>query len=204
VTTTSSPQKTDPAGSVDPGGGGAEKLVSTRGPDPVGARAGADGQVSSAGWTSSNAPDSSGELARRRVPNATNSSQRNGARTTPGRCDVDAHEGRRAAGLPAAGSAFRTGVTCAPKGEYRRSNASVTPTLGIFVRFPMKATAGTLAWTLVLSLIVWTTFFAMTPEAPLTQGETGVVVGATGGAVLLVRWILTRCRGKRRRDAAQP
>jgi hypothetical protein len=69
---------------------------------------------------------------------------------------------------------------------------------------PMKATASTLAWAMVLSLIVWTTFYGLTPGVPLTEGETATVVGACGGAVLLARWALNRYREKRERNAAQP
>ncbi|HEX2500112.1 MAG TPA: hypothetical protein VHO73_01555 [Methylomirabilota bacterium] len=64
----------------------------------------------------------------------------------------------------------------------------------------MKAKAGTLAAILVLSLGVWTAFFLMIPESPLTSQETLVVVGACGVAVVSARWILARWRG--RRDAA--
>lgn len=64
----------------------------------------------------------------------------------------------------------------------------------------MKASAGTLAAVLVLSLGVWTAFFLAMPESPLTPPETLVVVGVCGVAVVGARWILARLRG--RRDAA--
>ncbi len=60
----------------------------------------------------------------------------------------------------------------------------------------MKGTAGTLAAVLVLSLGVWTVFFLFVPESPLTSQETLVVVGACGAAVLGVRWVLGRVRGR--------
>jgi hypothetical protein len=64
----------------------------------------------------------------------------------------------------------------------------------------MKATAGTMAAVLVLSLGVWTAFFLAMPESPLTPAETLAVVGVCGVAVVSARWILARRRG--RRDAA--
>jgi hypothetical protein len=60
----------------------------------------------------------------------------------------------------------------------------------------VKGTAGTLAAVLVLSLGVWTAFFLFVPESPLTSQETLVVVGACGAAVLGVRWVLGRLRGR--------
>lgn len=60
----------------------------------------------------------------------------------------------------------------------------------------MKGAAGTLAAVLVLSLGVWTAFFLLVPETPLTPQETLVVVGACGVAVLGVRWVLGRLRGR--------
>jgi hypothetical protein len=64
----------------------------------------------------------------------------------------------------------------------------------------VKATAGTLAAVLVLSLGVWTAFFLFMPESPLTPQETLVVVGACAATVVGARWTLARLR--RRQDAA--
>lgn len=63
----------------------------------------------------------------------------------------------------------------------------------------MKASAGTLAAILVLSLGVWT-FFYLSPGAPLNASETAVVVGACSGAVVLGRWIWSRLRRARGSD----
>jgi hypothetical protein len=60
----------------------------------------------------------------------------------------------------------------------------------------VKGAAGTLAAVLVLSLGVWTAFFLLVPESPLTPQETLVVVGTCGAAVLGVRWVLGRLRGR--------
>ncbi len=59
----------------------------------------------------------------------------------------------------------------------------------------MKATAGTLAAVLVLSLGVWSAYFLLVPESPLTSQETLVVVAVCGAAVFGVRWMLARLRG---------
>jgi hypothetical protein len=64
----------------------------------------------------------------------------------------------------------------------------------------VKASAGTLAAILVLSLAVWT-FFYLSPGAPLDGAETTVVVGVCAGVVLLARWVWARLRGSRRGDA---
>jgi hypothetical protein len=61
----------------------------------------------------------------------------------------------------------------------------------------VKATAGTLAAVLALSLAVWTAFFLLMPQSPLTPQETLVVVGVCGAAVLGARWIRARLRGGR-------
>ncbi|HEX2482742.1 MAG TPA: hypothetical protein VHQ69_12735 [Methylomirabilota bacterium] len=53
-----------------------------------------------------------------------------------------------------------------------------------------------MAAVLVLSLGVWTAFFLLIPETPLTPQEILVVVGACGAAVLGVRWVLGRLRGR--------
>jgi hypothetical protein len=60
----------------------------------------------------------------------------------------------------------------------------------------VKGAAGTLAAVLVLSLGVWTAFFLLVPETPLTPQEILVVVGACGAAVLGVRWVRGRLRGR--------
>jgi hypothetical protein len=39
----------------------------------------------------------------------------------------------------------------------------------------------------VVALAVWALFYLLMPQAPLTAGETVVLVGAAAGAVLLVR-----------------
>ena len=63
----------------------------------------------------------------------------------------------------------------------------------------MKASAGTLAAILVLSLAVWT-YFYLSPGAPLNGSETAVVVGVCAGAVLLARFIWGRFRKARGSD----
>jgi hypothetical protein len=63
----------------------------------------------------------------------------------------------------------------------------------------MKASAGTLAVILVLSLGVWM-YFYVSPGAPLNASETAVVVGVCAGAVFLARWIWARFRGTRGGD----
>jgi hypothetical protein len=67
----------------------------------------------------------------------------------------------------------------------------------------VKASAGTLAAILVLSLCVWT-YFYLSPGAPLNASETAVVVGLCAGAVLVARWILARLRGARGGDGQVP
>ena len=57
----------------------------------------------------------------------------------------------------------------------------------------MKASAGTLAVILLLSLGVWT-YFYLSPGAPLNASETAVVVGACAGAVVVARWLWGRWR----------
>jgi hypothetical protein len=57
----------------------------------------------------------------------------------------------------------------------------------------VKATGGTLAAILALSLGVWL-FSYLSPGAPLTGAETAVVVGACAGAVLVARWLWARLR----------
>lgn len=61
----------------------------------------------------------------------------------------------------------------------------------------MKASIGTLAAIVVLSLAVWMLFYALTPGTPLTPPETLVVVGTCAGIVLLARWIWSRFRKTR-------
>jgi hypothetical protein len=60
----------------------------------------------------------------------------------------------------------------------------------------VKAAAGTLVAVLLLSLGIWTALFLFVPESPLTSQETLAVVGVCGVAVLGVRWILARLRGR--------
>jgi len=57
----------------------------------------------------------------------------------------------------------------------------------------VKASAGTLAIILLLSLGVWT-YFYLSPGAPLNGSETAVVVGACAGAVVVARWLWGRLR----------
>jgi hypothetical protein len=47
---------------------------------------------------------------------------------------------------------------------------------------------------LALSLAVWTVFYLLTPDAPLSTGETVVVVGLCSGAVFLGRGAWRRAR----------
>jgi hypothetical protein len=61
----------------------------------------------------------------------------------------------------------------------------------------MKPYVGMLAGTLVLSLLVWTLFYVLTPDAPLGSQETLVIVGMCGGIVLLGRSIVSRFRKPR-------
>jgi hypothetical protein len=61
----------------------------------------------------------------------------------------------------------------------------------------MKRWSGTVAAILVVSLIAWSLFFFATPGAPLTAGETAVIVGAATGAVLLTRALAARLSRKR-------
>jgi hypothetical protein len=61
----------------------------------------------------------------------------------------------------------------------------------------LKATAGTLAAIVVLSLAVWTAFFLFMPQAPLTSQETLLVVGVVGVAVFGVRWVRAWFQGRR-------
>jgi hypothetical protein len=61
----------------------------------------------------------------------------------------------------------------------------------------LKATAGTLAAIVALSLAVWTAYFLFMPQAPLTSQETLVVVGVVGVAVFGVRWVRAWFRGRR-------
>ena len=68
----------------------------------------------------------------------------------------------------------------------------------------MKAWAGGLAATAVLSLAVWTFFYALTPETPLTPPETLVVVGACAAVVLLGRRAWSRLRRKRDGNGQEP
>ena len=68
----------------------------------------------------------------------------------------------------------------------------------------MKASAGTLAAIIVLSLVVWAGFRLWVPGPPLDGAETMVVVGACAGVVLLGRWIWSRRRRLRGGDAETP
>ncbi len=62
----------------------------------------------------------------------------------------------------------------------------------------MKATV---AACLALSLVVWTVFYLLTPGAPLSTGETVVVVGLCSGAVVLCRGAWQRVRRARHAGA---
>ena len=61
----------------------------------------------------------------------------------------------------------------------------------------MKASAGTLAAAVGLSLALWLFFYALTPQTPLTGAETLVVVGASLVIVLFARWAWSRLRKTR-------
>jgi hypothetical protein len=63
----------------------------------------------------------------------------------------------------------------------------------------VKASAGTLALVLVLSLGVWT-YFYLSSGPPLNASETAVVVGVCAGAVFLARWVWARLRGTKGGD----
>lgn len=64
----------------------------------------------------------------------------------------------------------------------------------------MKASAGTLAAAVALSLAVWLVFYALTPQTPLTGAETLVVVGASLVIVLFARWAWSHLRKTRGTD----
>ena len=64
----------------------------------------------------------------------------------------------------------------------------------------MKASIGTLVAIGALSLVVWTAVYIFNPSAPLTQGETVIVVGVCAALVLGCQWILARLTRARRRD----
>lgn len=68
----------------------------------------------------------------------------------------------------------------------------------------MKASFGTAAAIIALSLAVWMLFYVITPGAPLTPPETFAVVGACGAVVLSARWILARLRKARGGDEKRP
>jgi hypothetical protein len=67
----------------------------------------------------------------------------------------------------------------------------------------VKAGAATLVAILAVSLAVWAGFYAMTPDTPLTGGETLVVVGVCAALVIGVRLVWSRLRGSRGTDARQ-
>lgn len=67
----------------------------------------------------------------------------------------------------------------------------------------MKASAGTLAIILGLSLGVWT-FFYLSPGAPLNAAETSVVVGVCAGVVWLGRRIWGRLHKASKGNGSEP
>ncbi len=61
----------------------------------------------------------------------------------------------------------------------------------------MSSRFGIALATLVLSLLVWTVFYIMTPDAPLGPQETSVVVGVCLGLVIFGKWVWTLQRKRR-------
>ncbi len=61
----------------------------------------------------------------------------------------------------------------------------------------MKSSVGALAATVILALAIWTFFYVVTPDTPLTPPETLVVVGASAVVVLAARWLWSRLRPPR-------
>jgi hypothetical protein len=61
----------------------------------------------------------------------------------------------------------------------------------------MKASGGTLAAIVVLSLVVWTLVYVFNPSTPLTQAETVVVVGACAVVVFGFKWLVGNFRKTR-------
>ncbi len=68
----------------------------------------------------------------------------------------------------------------------------------------MKATTGTLGAIIALSLGVWTSFFLLTPDTPLTPAETLLVVGVCAGVVFFGKWVWSRVRRPRGADEQNP
>lgn len=58
----------------------------------------------------------------------------------------------------------------------------------------MKLAGGTFVATVILSLVVWISFYIATPDTPLNLSETTVVVGACAVVVLCCKWIGARFR----------
>lgn len=52
----------------------------------------------------------------------------------------------------------------------------------------MKKYATTIVMILMLSLVIWVIFYILTPSAPLTAGETVVLVGFCGLVVVSLKW----------------
>lgn len=64
----------------------------------------------------------------------------------------------------------------------------------------MKSSIGALAAIVILALAIWTFFYVVTPDTPLTPPETLVVVGACAVVVFGARWLWSRLRHPRGSD----
>jgi hypothetical protein len=64
----------------------------------------------------------------------------------------------------------------------------------------VKSSVAGLAAVVILALAVWTLFYVLTPDTPLTPPETAVVVGSCAVLVFGGKWLWSRLRKPRGGD----